>query len=149
MWKIIFRKRKKLKKGLVFKIDKTFDPKIKKEIKKFESWLKKECWFPVKVTIHIYNKTFFKALDGEKVVSVFYCPKYKSEEYPYIKISVGDGEESIEDKVMSILADIIYELTHYYQWINGSILPGFIKNWQASRYVNYILDEYLYEEEII
>lgn len=92
-----------------------------------------------------------RAKNGENVVGSFFEPFSYLDE-PYIRIATGDYYELTdiigEDNALaSILLTLAHELTHYYQWINSIQLTPRGREWQASRYANYILDEYALTRE--
>lgn len=78
--------------------------------------------------------------------AVFFEPfSYYTE--PYIKIATGDyydlqSRNGKDNALATILATLAHELTHYYQWINDIQLTPKGREQQATRYSNYIIDEY-------
>lgn len=47
-----------------------------------------------------------------------------------------------DNALASILLSLAHELTHYYQWINNIQLTPMGRERQATKYANYIIDEY-------
>ena len=47
-----------------------------------------------------------------------------------------------DNALASILLSLAHELTHYYQWINNIQLTPTGRERQATKYANYIIDEY-------
>ena len=132
--------------GLRLKFDKGVDSEVKRACKEFCKWLRKEYFFPMRIPVYIKSSKHIKALDGELVSATFFRPNsYKTE--PYIRVAVGDYYDLIkvhskDDVLAMILCSISHELTHYFQWINNLPLTLIGEERQATKYAQYILDEY-------
>ena len=109
--------------GLRLKFDKDVNSEVKRACIEFARWMRKEYYFPVRVTVYLRSKTRIRAIDGDIVYGTFFGP-YNRYKEPYIRVAVGDYNELIEkwgniDLVLtSYLKCIAHELTHYFQWIN-------------------------------
>lgn len=132
--------------GLYLRFDKGIDSEVHRCCKEFGKWLRTEYFFPMKIPVYIKNKPFIKAMDGELVAGTFFAP-YDYNEEPYIRIAAGDyscllKERGKDNALAAILYAIAHELTHYYQWINGSHLTERGKERQATNYSRLIVSEY-------
>lgn len=132
--------------GLRLKFDKDVDPEVKRACKEFASWLRKEYFFPIRISIYIKSTTRIKALDGTKVYGTLSKPNSFIYE-PYAKIAAGDYSEKCkrwgkDNALAAIFQTIAHELTHYFQWINGLELTTIGEERQATQYECYIFDEY-------
>lgn len=132
--------------GLRFKYESSIDSELKREFKEFANWMKSEYYFPLRMPIYVKNRKFIKAVDGDSVVGTFFEPFSYSDE-PYIKIAVGDYNDLKEtlgkNKALEALfLTVAHELTHYYQWINHLPLTPIGRERQATRYSQFIVDEY-------
>ena len=110
------------------------------------NWLRKEYFFPIRVSIYIKSRETIKAMDGERVSATCFIPDNKHIE-PYIRIAAGDYYSILERKgknnaLAAILHSIAHELTHYFQWINDIEFTEIGIERQAIRYAGFILDEY-------
>lgn len=103
-----------------------FDSGVHKEVKRacvaFARWLRKEYCFPFSVHVHIKATEKILNRKGEFVLSTCWLPDYK-EYHPYIRMATGDYEQLLlqwgqDNALASILEDLSYELTYYFQWIN-------------------------------
>ena len=80
------------------------------------------------------------------MVGTFFEP-YGYEKEPHIRIAAGDYPELLEtrgrdDAMADMLASLIHELTHYFQWVNDLQLTDKGSERQADAYVTRILGEY-------
>ncbi|PGL70161.1 hypothetical protein [Bacillus sp. AFS055030] len=134
------------RRGLRLKFDKEVDVEVRRAIKEFCKWLRREYYFPVRIPIYIKSHRRIKALDGDIVVGTFFEPFDRNVE-PYIRIATGDYEDLLKKwgKSKALTAYIItiaHELTHYFQWINDISLTDIGRERQATNYSYYIKDEY-------
>ena len=134
------------RRGLRLKFDKDVDPEVKRALKEFCKWLRREYYFPVRVPIYIKSSEKIKALDGEMVSATFFHP-FDLREEPYIRVSAGDYQSLLEKRgkdsaLASIIGSIAHELTHYFQLINGIKLTEIGEERQATSYSRFILYEY-------
>lgn len=132
--------------GIRFRYDKSVNPEVKRACSQFAVWLRSEYHFPLRVVVYVKGTKTIKTKDGEKVVGSFFEPFSYTDE-PYIRIATGDYGELIselgkDNALATILMCLTHELTHYYQWINGIHLTTIGQERQATRYSNYIVDEY-------
>lgn len=132
--------------GIRFRYGKDVHPEVKRAFSQFAAWLRTEYYFPLRVVIYVKGTKFIRTKDGENVVGSFFEPFSYLDE-PYIRIATGDYDEltdslGVDNALASILLTLAHELTHYYQWINNIPLTPAGRERQASRYANYIIDEY-------
>ena len=132
--------------GIRFRYEKTVHPEVKRVCSQFAIWLRTQYYFPLRVVVYVKGTKFIKTKDGENVVGSFFEPFSYLDE-PYIRIATGDYGELThiwgdDNALASILLSLAHELTHYYQWINNIQLTPIGRERQATRYANYILDEY-------
>ena len=132
--------------GLRLVFDRTVDPEVRRACKEFASWLRKDYIFPIRLPVYIKGAKYIKARDGDLVYGTFLGPDDYALE-PYIRVATGDfvnikNWEEKDNKLAGILSTIAHEITHYYQWINALELTPIGEERQASRYAQYILDEY-------
>ena len=137
------------RRGLCCRFDNQVDLEVKKFCKKFCRWLRKNYFFPQKITIYIKADVYVKAKDGDQVSAIFYEPG-GYQETSYIKIATGDYQKirmrygSI-NAIGGILGSIAHELTHYFQWINSIHLTNIGYERQATVYSQYVVHEYFEE----
>ena len=96
--------------------------------------------------MYVKGAKTIRTKDGDHVVGSFFEPFSYSDE-PYIRLATGDYEELVsawgKDRALaSILLTLAHELTHYYKWINHIPLTPIGRERQASRYAEFIIDEY-------
>ncbi len=132
--------------GIRFRYDKTVHAEVKRACSQFARWLRSEYYFPLRVVVYVKGTKTIRSKDGESVVGTFFEPFSYFDE-PYIKISTGDYLELIsslgkDNALATILASLVHELTHYFQWINGIQLTPIGRERQANNYAQYIIDEY-------
>ena len=132
--------------GIRFRYDKSVDLEVKRAISQFAIWLRSEYYFPLRVVVYVKGTNTVRTREGESVVGTFFEP-FSYDDEPYIKISTGDYNELVsdlgkDDALATILASLAHELTHYYQWINGIKLTSIGRERQATKYADYIVDEY-------
>lgn len=142
--------------GLRLRFDANIDSSVRIFCKKFAKWLRREFFFPIRVSVYVKSEYRIKARDGEYVVGTFFRPADYSTE-PYIRLAAGDYQELREKRgeeqaMWAILRSFAHELTHYFQHINGLSLTRIGEERQATLYSDYILwdyDEYLKNGEHI
>lgn len=132
--------------GLRFRYDQNVPPEVKRACSQFAIWLRTEYYFPLRVVVYVKGAKTIRTKDGDHVVGSFFEPFSYSDE-PYIRLATGDYEELVsawgKDRALaSILLTLAHELTHYYQWINHIPLTPIGRERQASRYAEFIIDEY-------
>ncbi len=132
--------------GLRFRYEKSVDPEVKRAITKFAKWLRSEYCFPIRIVVYVKGAKTIRAIDGDQVSGTFFGPFSYFDE-PYIRIATGDYRElenelGRDSALASILLSLAHELTHYYQWINNLDLTLIGEERQATRYADFILDEY-------
>lgn len=142
--------------GLRMRFDAGVNENVREFCKKFAKWLRKEFFFPIRVSVYIKKDYRIKAKDGEYVVGTFLWPaEYGTE--PYVRIATGDYQDlkekrGEEEAMWAILGSIAHELTHYFQYVNGISLTKIGEERQATTYSDFILsdyDEYLQNGECI
>ena len=95
---------------------------IKKEIKLYLIWLRKNYNFPLDLKILISPDEFIVTMiSREKVSATFFAP-FDKKETGIIKVATGDfnGLLKEEGKINALnmtLNSISHELQHYYQWV--------------------------------
>lgn len=141
------------KTGIRFRADNNVPPSVCKACKQFLKYLRREYIFPIRVNVFIENKLFIKTEGGSKERSIF-CYKEKDLAEAYIKISIGEyqrilNQDDENNALISILINIAYELTHYFQWINGLQLTVIGRKRQATKYARCIVDKYLQQSKIV
>lgn len=132
--------------GIRFRYDRSVDAEVKRACSQFAIWLRTEYYFPLRILVYVKGTKTIRTKDGENVVGSFFEPFSYLDE-PYIRIATGDYHELVDklgkdNALATILASLAHELTHYYQWINGIQLTAIGRERQATRYSNYIVDEY-------
>ena len=126
------------------------DRDLRSSIYLFISWMKNHYQFPMPITVYIVNKRYIYAADGDRVVGTCYQPA-SFEDEAYIRIAVGDYSDLLkrgrDNAIASILYTLAHEITHYYQWINGSHLPTILSELQAEQSAKRILRLYAMTRE--
>ena len=95
---------------------------IKKEIKLYLIWLRKNYNFPLDLKILISPDEFIVTMiSREKVSATFFAP-FDKKETGIIKVATGDFNELLKEKgkinaLNMTLNSISHELQHYYQWV--------------------------------
>ena len=95
---------------------------IKKEIKLYLIWLRKNYNFPLDLKILISPDEFIVTMiSREKVSATFFAP-FDKKETGIIKVATGDFDELLKEKgktraLNMTLNSISHELQHYYQWV--------------------------------
>lgn len=131
--------------GLRIRVDKAIDDETRKGCKAFMKFLREEYFFPMEVLVCIKNSR--QSISEKKVNGAF----WKEDDFsikPYIHVTVTNYAELCsdwgKDRVLSsILITIAYELTHYFQWINGLQLTPVGQKRQATKYARRIYNEYM------
>ena len=99
---------------------------IKKDIKLYLVWLRKNYNFPLKVKIFISSDEFVRNMGtGEKVPATIFHPFDKTDT-AIIKVATGDFNELSKENgkvtaINMILNSISHELQHYYQWVDDLV----------------------------
>ncbi|WP_226602578.1 hypothetical protein [Bacillus cereus] len=119
--------------GLRLKFDKDVDPEVRRAIKEFCKWIRREYFFPIRVPIYVKSSYKIKAMDGELVYGTFFEPFNRNDELE---------KRGKNDALGGYLFTIAHELTHYFQWINDIKLTRIGYERQATTYSGYIIDEY-------
>ena len=132
--------------GLRFRYDRNTHPEVKRTCLQFAIWLRTQYYFPLRVVVYVKRTKTIRTKDGDHVVGSFFEPFSYLDE-PYIRIATGDYNELAnhlgkDNALASILLSLAHELTHYYQWINNIQLTPMGRERQATKYANYIIDEY-------
>lgn len=134
--------------GLRVTFDKRIDAERKEEVKKFVEWLRKRYYFPIRCSIHICYCSYFEKFDKvdyETNGAFYYGEKF----FPSIRIA-GYSRKKSRDKnfYVQIQARIVYYLTFYYQWFFYEFDKRTDRSlrMEATKWRNYIMDEYLYEQ---
>ena len=58
--------------GLRLRFDKGTDDEVRRACKEFAVFLRKEYFFPLRVTVYVKNAVRLTAMDGEKVTGTFW-----------------------------------------------------------------------------
>lgn len=132
--------------GLRFCYEPTVNADVKGTIHRFGLWVRREFRFPLRVIVYVKGAERIRARDGDLVVGTFFEP-YCYEKEPHIRIATGDYPELLEkrgrdDAMADMLASLIHELTHYFQWVNDLQLTDAGSERQADAYTSRILGEY-------
>lgn len=134
------------RKGVRLRFDKTVDKEVRRACKEYVRWLRTKYDFPMRVPIYFKASKYVTMSTGEKISAIFFGPYDKSLE-PYIKISVGDYQDLLEEvgkdnALAAILHSITHELSHYYQWIKEYDFDTEKRERQAQYYATEILCDY-------
>lgn len=132
--------------GLRVICDKNIHPEVRRAVKEFVSWLRKEFKFPKRVRMYIKAQRRIKSKKGDMVCGTFFRPADRNIE-PYIRVATGDYEELVvkrgkDNALAAVLFSIAHELTHYFQWLNDIDLTLIGEERQASVYERKIVDFY-------
>ncbi len=133
--------------GLRLRFDKEVHSEVRRACKEYAKFLRREYYFPLRVTIYIKQTPKIKAMDGEMVYGTFWCMDDDFTVEPYIRVAVGDYEELCkkwgqDSALTAYLMTMGHELTHYFQWINGIELTPIGMERQATKYARWVLDDY-------
>ena len=150
-WEKNLQKDNSKRTGLRFRYDRDVHPEVKRACSQFAIWLRTQYYFPLRIIVYVKGTKLIRTKDGDRVVGSFFEPFSYADE-PYIRIATGDYNELMSDlgndnALASILFTLAHELTHYYQWINNIQLTPIGRERQATRYANYIIDEYSLTKE--
>ncbi len=129
--------------GLRLRFDKEVNDVVKVACKDFCHWLRRRYRFPIRIPIYIKKHIGLRTRDGDVVMGVFFMPFSRQEE-SYIRVASGyfcEGEDR-DSLLFDIFFNIAHELTHYFQWINGSQCNEKGTERQATRCANKIIKEY-------
>ena len=134
------------RKGIRLRFDKAVDKEVRRACKEYVFWLRTQNDFPMRVPIYFKASKQVITSTGEKGSALFFGPYDKSIE-PYIKVSVGDYQESLErvgkdNALAGILHSITHELSHYYQWIKDYDIDIEKSERQAKYYATVIVEDY-------
>ena len=132
--------------SLRLRFEKDINLEVRRACTQFARWLRREFYFPIRVTIYFKNNPIIIARDGQHVSATFLRPSSKDDE-PYIKIATGDYQELFikwgkDNALAAILGTISHELTHYFQWLNNINLTEIGEERQAINYGYKIVYEY-------
>lgn len=145
-WQEYFSGKDNIRSGIYLRIEKNVNDDVKKSLKKFAKWLRKNYKFPIRLPIYVKATDYVKTKDGDYVVGSFFEPNdYFTE--PYIKISTGDYEDLLneigkDNALASFIYTLSHEITHYYQWINRVEKSVDDREIEADYYGDYILQQY-------
>lgn len=120
------------------------DADLKKQYIDLAKWLRKTYAFPAVLNVHILNAEKVRLDNGNYAYGSF---KWFNKRSPRIKIPSA-VEETIRQEYTTeeiyemILSSMIHEITHYYQWIEGSKQTNSVSERQANYYRYKILEEF-------
>lgn len=134
------------RKGIRLRFDKAVDKEVRRACKEYVFWLRTQYDFPIRVPVYFKSSRYVLTSTGEKCSALFFGPYDKNLE-PYIKISVGDYRELLEEvgkdnALAAILRSITHELSHYYQWIKDYDFESEKIERQAKYYASVVVDDY-------
>lgn len=136
----------KCRKGVRLRFDKDVDEEVRRACKEYVGWLRSQYDFPIRVPIYFKASKYVTTSTGESCSALFFGPYDKSLE-PYIKVSVGDYQDLLEEvgkdnALAAILCSITHELSHYYQWIKECDFSMEKSERQAKYYASEIVGDY-------
>lgn len=134
------------RKGIRLRFDKGVDSEVRRACKEYICWLRTQYKFPMRVPIYLKASKYVRASNGEKCSALFFGPYDKSLE-PYIKVSVGDYPDLLEEggkdwALTLILCSITHELSHYFQWLKDYDLD----TEKCERQAKYYAQEIVYDD---
>lgn len=135
------------RKGLRMRFDANVDPEVRRAYKEFAKFLRREYYFPIRVTIYVKSTYRINAMDGEEVCGTFWYVEDDRTIEPHIRLAAGDYFDLCQadgdvSALTSLLLSMAHELTHYFQWINGIISSTIGLERQANNYAHRIIHEY-------
>lgn len=138
--------------GLRLRFDKGVDPEVHRACKEFAKFLRKEYFFPIRVTVYVKETERIKAMDGDIVCGTFWRVDDDYTIEPYARIATGDylklcHKWNKDGALAEILMSMAHELTHYFQWINNLQLTPIGMERQATKYSQYLMEEYFETRE--
>lgn len=135
--------------GVRLRFDREVGDEIRGVCKEYVAFLRRDFFFPIRILIYVEAKEWLIGKNGNKCRGIFWCMPDDYTVEPDIHLAVGDYEKLCakhgkDEAVKRILLRMGYELTHYFQWINGidnKLTPIGIER-QATKYARYVLDDY-------
>ena len=119
---------------------------VKRACREFVEWLKGQYVFPLPLRVYLRDREMLRTMDGGLVYGTFFEPVNFAAS-SYVRVAVGgyaDLAASIgQDSALATLLRVVaHELTHYFQWCNGSALKDRGREWQAERCARDLLRAY-------
>ena len=102
--------------------------------------------FPLPLRVYLRDREMLRTMDGGLAYGTFFEPVNFAAS-SYARVAVGDyaglaasiGQDSA---LATLLCAVAHELTHYFQWCNGSALKDRGREWQAERCARDLLRAY-------
>lgn len=130
--------------GVSLHFDKGIEPEFRRLCIRFVGWLRRTYSFPVHINIYIRDCEKIRLVDGRMAYGGF---RYFENRPPYIRIPARveahlRGEYEDGEIYDGILSSLVHELTHYYQWAEGSEQSNAVSERQANYFRFRILDQF-------
>ena len=134
------------RRGIRVRYEKNVDPNVKSAISNLLSRLKENYVFPTRLNVYVKGNKKVRASDGDIVYDFFFWTFNKYDE-PYITIATGDYLERAEklgsdEALFVILFDLLTDITHYFQWLNGKDFYSKTLKREARACARSILNEF-------
>ena len=126
-----------------------FDESTVECIKKFVQFLRKKYYFPIRLNITFCNTLGFKDCMDSHIYYGAFRDNEDEKRMVYPRISVA-AKVSKNNTLEDIYFALAHEITHYYQWffLDEEHRTNRSLEIEATKWANYIVDLYLYENDI-
>ena len=119
---------------------------VKRACREFVEWLKGQYVFPLPLRVYLRDREMLRTMDGGLAYGTFFEPVNFAAS-SYVRVAVGDYADlaaSIgrDSALATLLCLVAHELTHCFQWSNGSALKDRGREWQAERCARDLLRAY-------
>lgn len=118
---------------------------VKRACREFVEWLKGRYVFLLPLRVYLRDREMLRTMDGGLAYGTFFEPVNFAAS-SYARVAVGDyaglAASIGQDSALATLLCVAHELTHYFQWCNGSALKDRGRERQAERCAHDLLRAY-------
>lgn len=134
---------------MTVRYDRDLHPFIRREIRTFLCWMRREYDFSMPVTVYLCHAERIRCRDGETAAGVCFKPDGENRCVIHIAagISWGLPRQQMQNELWGIVFSLAHELVHYFQHASAVQMSNRGMEWQATRRANLIQQAY-YDAEV-
>lgn len=133
--------------GISFHYEKGIDRELREFYLNFVKWLRSKYVFPVHITVYVLSREKVRLQNGSLQYGSFrWYPKRSPRIKVPSKVEAALLEEcSLAEVYVMILASLVHELSHYYQWVSALEQTNAVSERQANYYRFRIIEQFFAE----
>ncbi len=129
---------------LTVRYDKDLHPFIRREIRTFLRWMRREYAFPWPVTVYVCHADRLRSREGGTAYGVCFKPEGENRCVIHLAAGLPWGlpVQQMQNELWGMVFSLAHEMVHYFQHVSGREMTNRGMEWQATHRANAIQQAY-------